>query len=404
FLHWVFAYQNGLAINYKNGLNSIRYKDNPKAFIDRIIATISTRNAADVSYTVDLNQANSLDGGLIYNYAGEPGHALYLLDMRGNGLYDRLEGPFPAQHANLQRSLFSDAQLIEGATLRRMFMYRRVGNRIEAISAPQYSADRSQALTHYFQGDTPLWQALRQRYLAAAGKALETSELAPVLQELACDRVEKRIHKVNAGLRNCARQVEVDATQCTAARSGAFSTPGFDARFAEITAFQADNRIQLAPRVYCSTFDFAAQLPGEPPLLRRFALTDSEGRLSDFFHRAVQDADMSDPNATLSARWGCDSPVLECLGPRDTAEQASMPQVQLEVTQSAQALHFKIAAARDEEVRFIIVERERSGLRQVLHVASEPLSVPRQFNGEMLSIYLANHLQDKLGSEVLVVD
>ena len=105
-LHFIFSLKNGLAVNYGQGFESTKYFDQPQKMIQSILLSFGTYSSQSVLYPVDIFEKNNISSGLIFVHSGSPGHAVYLVSKKNNGLFYRIQGPYPVGYAVIEKEFF----------------------------------------------------------------------------------------------------------------------------------------------------------------------------------------------------------------------------------------------------------------------------------------------------------
>jgi len=402
-LQWVYAFEHGLAINYGGNLNSVRYRNKPREFIFQLIRSVGTMNAQRVSYPVALNAKGALDSGLIYNYLGKPGHATYLLDLRGNGFFDRLEGPYPRQQSPLLRSLFFETAVHPKASLRRLYMFERKGNRVNKVVPKRYPADPQQSLAALT--GKPLWQILQSRY--TQGRDIPNSQVPwkAVFSELACSKVQQRIGKVNAGLKACGHADQPNLNLCTGEGIGQYSTPGFDKRFVEIRQFGQLIGEYLQPNMHCQAMNFSAGVEELEASWLTFQLTDAQSQLSEFFSLVDSRKQLADPKQSIPQRWGCEKTLVNCLGAASEALKDNILESDirkaLTIIQTPETVDFQLDKWANPEVALLVVEDEQGELLKMFELEGPArLNLPLERGDKFIRVFLADRFEQPIGDSL----
>ena len=410
-MHFVYSFLNGLVVDYGNGMDSISFAKRPASFIKKALGHLGTVNHT-LLYPVSLKHKKNLSTGLIYVYAGRPGHAMILADGEIEGMFLKLEGPYPARHAKISKNKFFIDKFTVGAKFRRFPLYIRSGKKIKTKIPRDYPRDENQALSN--SGLT--WLQLYRLRMGSDYISMSTKNyIGNSFTESLCKQISTRIDRVNSGLLNCHFAMEYDERACSSNSSASYSTPSFDksfksyndvfARLEELEILDAN----LLRGSTCGPLNINRNLSFLESQFFQFTLfsNNSSISLAPYLERISEtNEDTIDPKKHQQYRWGCDYGIEGCLGiqvehvPSSTNNFNTSDYITFLSGSQGLEVSINIPAQFLETIKYIVVESPDGGiLRQKL--TSSILNFKYSGRG-MTAVYFEDQYGDQFSKEILV--
>lgn len=381
-LHFVYALRHGLAVKY-GSYNSLHYATKPKQLIKLALKNFSTRQAAALTYEVDLNQPANFSAGLIYVYSDKIGHALYLSHFIENGLARSLEGPFPASFAKIKVGYFLRIKREHGskpATFRRFPLFIKRGEKIISRIPKAFPAAKAHSNQRWWRCvngknattkpyTRPLWENIKNFLIFNQHNKTKPTTSAKICMhnmspmtpqkidsyhqvaqkslDNLCLALKERIWRVNFGLEQCLSSN--DDNKCTPDSRGLYSTTAFDHRiFEQLTDIQRLLKYPSTTALYrnltlfhCPSMDLHNKSEQAPYYLAlRLTEPDDDGFILNFIFspwlKQISNPARTishDPRESRAQRWGCEEPQnYSCItGKRDQRQKDIPPNKNLEV-------------------------------------------------------------------------